>query len=104
MTAKRRARQASRRGSSGPSWLGFGCLLAVGEVIMLVLVVVHPGSALGAGSAGAHLATSGGNTGHASKKSGVVVPPPTTTLPAAPATTVPPTSVPTGTAPSATVP
>jgi hypothetical protein len=93
MTGKTRARQALRRGSSSPSWLGFGCLLAVGEVIMLVLVVVHPGTALGAGSVRNHLATSGGHTAHSLRKSGSAPPPVTTTLPTTPVSALPPAPV-----------
>ena len=69
---------------------------------MVVLVVLHPGTALGAGSAGRHLATSGGHTGHSSKRS-ESTPPFLTTVPATPATTVPAAPV-TTTVPAAAVP
>ena len=48
-----------RAAATGPSWLRFGFLLAIGEVIMLVLVVLHPGAAVGARSGRDHSAILG---------------------------------------------
>jgi len=72
---------------AGPSWLGFGILLAIGEVLILVLVFVHPGAA-GAKSPAGHLATSFGHTRHAQNDS----PTSSTTTPVVPSTTEPPAS------------
>jgi hypothetical protein len=110
MTGRRAARSTPGHRSTGPSWLRFGCLLAVGEVVMLGLVVVHPGAALGARSAADQQAASVGHTGHASNKSRATTPSPTATLPVSPPTTVmpapvapttlPPPATPTPTAPT----
>ncbi|HVA02375.1 MAG TPA: hypothetical protein VMU64_01400 [Acidimicrobiales bacterium] len=82
-------------GERGPSWLRFGFLLAVAEVIILVLVVSHPGSADGARSGGEHMATSVGDTPHAAQNSPADPGHPSTTLAAVPPTSIPPTPVPT---------
>ncbi|HEY5026164.1 MAG TPA: hypothetical protein VII76_14405 [Acidimicrobiales bacterium] len=86
----------------GPSWLRLGVLLAVGEVIVLVLVVLHPGGALGANPARNHLATSVGHTGHDPGRSQAGTSAPTTTVPLSPPATVaqapaPPTTIASGT-------
>jgi hypothetical protein len=103
MTGARPWRPAEGRVGTGPSWLRFGCLLALGEVIMLLLVVVHPGAALGARRAADHLATSVNRTGHTLQKSRAIAPFPTTTVPVTPPTSAP-AAVPTTTLPATTVP
>jgi len=80
--------QTAGGGKTGPSWLGFGCLLAIGEVVILVLTLIHPGAAAGAGPSAGHLATSFGATRHSPHHSTSA---PTTTLPDIPSTTQPPT-------------
>ncbi len=102
MTGGHKQGQAEGRATTAPSWLRFGFLLAIGEVIMLVLVVVHPGAALGANPGRDHLATSGGRTGHPSPRGPSAPPTTTTTPPVGPATTVPAPVIPT--APPAAVP
>ncbi len=109
MTATSSGPQRQGHGTTGPSWLGFGCLLAIGEVVILLLTLVHPGPAAGAGPA-SRLATSFGDTRHAQRDGDSAPPSPTTTLPVIPSVTVPPTpstpttappAVPTPTAPPA---
>lgn len=104
MLGPRHHPQTGDRAVTGPSWIGFGFLLAVGEVIMLVLVVLHPGAALGADAGPSHLAASGTHTHHAAPGSPSAHLTPTTTLPASPLTTVPSSLVTPTPAPSAAVP
>ena len=105
MTGASSGPQTPGGGRTGPSWLGFGCLLAIGEVVILVLTFVHPGGAAGAGPPTSHLASSFGPTRHALSKNGASA---TTTLPVVPSTTQPPATpttvppvIPTPTAPPA---
>jgi hypothetical protein len=73
---------------SGPTWLRFGFLLAIAEVIVLVLVIVHPVSARGAKTAAQRVvAPAVGHTRLTPPKSPAV---PTTTLPVSPPTTATP--------------
>lgn len=88
-----------------PGWLPFGCILALGEAVLLVVLVLHPGP--GTPRRGDSLAASLSR----SRTSAPTVPAGTTTVPATivaptvPATTVPPTPVVTVPAlPATTVP
>lgn len=76
--------------AGGPGWLRLGVLLAVGEVIVLVLVVLHPGGALGANRSGNGLAVSISHTGHGPGHSQASTSAPPTTIPLSPPTTVSP--------------
>jgi hypothetical protein len=70
---------------AAPRWLRFGCLLAVGELLVLGLVVFHPGSALGINAQGGHLATSGGQIRRVAAATPNPFPPtPTSETPSAP--------------------
>jgi len=90
--------------ATGPTWLRFGVLLAVGEAIMLVLVVLHPAAATGADVTGHGLATSVGATGHDPGHSQAATLAPTTTVPVVPRTTVAPSPPPPTTVPTAVTP
>jgi hypothetical protein len=82
---------------SGPSWLRYGFLVAVGEAIVLALVVFHAGGALGANSAdGDHRASSGGHISGAAHHAASPREAPTTTIPASP----PDTELTSGTTPT----
>ena len=78
------------RSGAGPSWLGFSFLLAIGEVLILVLVLVHPGAG-GTKSPAGHLATSFGHTRHTQNDS-PANPASSTTTPVVPSITDPPDS------------
>jgi hypothetical protein len=89
--------------ATGSSWLRFGVLLAIGEVIMLVLMVLHPAAATGANGAGHDLATSVGATGHDARRSQAATLAPTTAVPVSPPATVPQTPPTATTVPPAVV-
>jgi hypothetical protein len=94
-------RHEERKGTT-PTWLRFGWLLGIGEVIILVAVTLHPAGAIGVGAAADHRATSVGHILQPQQKNLTSAPPPTTTLPVTPSTTVPPTPVTPTTVPPAT--
>jgi hypothetical protein len=94
-------RQAEGHATTGPSWLRLGCLLIAGELIVLALVVFHPGSALGSNATRNHLATSGGQPAPASLTTPTVLPDPSTTVPASPPATIPAPTAPPATTPPA---
>ncbi len=102
MTGARQWHQATGA-ATGPTWLRFGVLLALGEIIMLVLVVLHPLAATGADAPGHGLATSVGATGHDPRDGQTATLAPTTTVPVVPPTTVTPTPAPATTVPPAAV-
>jgi hypothetical protein len=93
MTGGGARRRSGEQRTTRPSWLPFGGLLALGEVIVLVLVLVHSGPAVGTSPAIDHLAASAGpshDVPHQSTSAPVV---PTTTVPVSPPTTVAPPPV-----------
>jgi hypothetical protein len=100
MTGARQRHQATD-GATGPTWLRFGVVLALGEVIVLALVVLHAGAATGADAPGHGLATSVGATGPDPTHSLVATVAPTTTVPVVPPTTVAPSPPPATTVPPA---
>jgi hypothetical protein len=101
MTGGRQHRNTEGAGRRGPGWLRFGCLLALGEIIVLVLVNVHPGPAHAADPASSPLPTSVSHTRLILHKSPAV---PTTTLPVSPPTTTSPPPTTTTTLKPARVP
>jgi hypothetical protein len=104
MTGPRQRHQPADT-TAGPAWLRFGMLLAVSEVIVLVLVVMHAGSATGANPPPHRLAASVGLTGHHARRSQAATSAPTTTDPARPPTNVAQApATPTTTLPPAAVP
>ena len=101
----REERRPDGHSGTRSSWLRFGCLLAIGEVIILVLVVLHPGRATGEVAPADHQAATVGHILQAPQKNLTSAQPPPTTLPVIPPTSVPATPVPTlgtPTAPPAT--
>jgi hypothetical protein len=92
MIGARLGRKSQSHRGKGPSWLRFSHLLAIGEVVILVLVVVHTSEAIGAPPPAEHLATPSGHTRHTSDQS--PSPPTSTTLPVSPPTTAPPAPAP----------
>ena len=101
MTSVRPPRHPADQRAARPSWLRFGFLLAVGEILMLVLVVLHPVVALGSGR---NLATSVGHTQPGPLGSAPQPPTSTTVLGSGRPAGVPPTPLPTKTAPPTAVP
>ncbi len=103
MIGARLGRKSPCHRGRGPSWLRFSHLLAIGEVVILVLVVVHSSDAIGAPPPVEHLATPIDHNHHTAGKS--PSPPPSTTLPVSPPTTVPPApATPTTVAPATPTP
>jgi len=94
--------QVEGRATAAPRRLRLGALLVLGGVIVLVLVVLHPGGAEGA-NGGRALPRSLGPIGHVSHNSPSVLQTPTTTVPVDPPTSTPPSPV-TPTVPPAAVP
>jgi hypothetical protein len=80
MTGEYSLARPDGRGGTGPAWLRFGCLLAVGEVVIVALIFVDTGKPAG------HLGMSVGHVQHTTME--VRNPP---TPPVAPPTTVPAT-------------
>jgi len=106
MRGDRPERHAAGADADKPGWLPFGCLVALGEAIFLVVAVLHVGT--GPRSAGDSLVAS---VSHARSEesarvpttttstTAVTIPPaPTTTIPSTPPATIPP--APTTTAPA----
>src|SRR5579863_5214495 len=97
--------QIAEGGATGPRWLGFGFLLAIGEMVILVLTFVHPGGA-DAGSARSRATPSGPMSpasplGASSPATTIPISPQTTTPPRPASPTAGPSVVPTPTAPPA---
>jgi len=85
---------------TSPTWLRFGFLLALGEAVVLVLVVLHPGAANGSGPTNRHLSSSVRQTRDPSHAIRALPRAPTTTVPVRPTNFAAPTPV----APTAVVP